>query len=304
MGLAFCHTLPRDAILRAAAGLCVLSWLLLLIAIADGANRAKMPWFTVSHANTDYAITPWEVMLKSEQGKSSRSTLCPNSVVPRSSPVFSACEDVVMTGRTMVGLFAIADIFIFVLGIIVSVIARTAEKNTRLLFGYATCVFFPTLFCIAAIAVAGESYVPSLRDFFKAGTSGASVTVKLSHGFNLCIAASVFLSIAFIMTVVKLLAFMRENRKLKQAIERKASMSRSATVPVESAACVEERLANRVVNDDWERQKAIWMERRVAVSALFKAQPELRAPRRKGTPPPAATSSDGDRTTMDDAAAA
>ena len=76
MGLALCHSLPRDDWARAAAALAAVGCLLQFIALADAGNKARLSWFDVSAGGIDYVATPWEILLARDKGESSRTLLC------------------------------------------------------------------------------------------------------------------------------------------------------------------------------------------------------------------------------------
>lgn len=289
MGLALCHSLPRDNWTRAAAAFAAIAFLLQFIALADAANKSRMSWYDVKVGAVDYAATPWEILLSSEKGKSDRVALCAKADGRPSTAASIACDEFLREMQTVVILTACSGGLLLVLGIVVMCcLSRLCQKNSRFLLAYAVCISVPLGCGIAALALVFERVKAEIETVIQA-TFSVTPTVDIAAGVGLTIVATLLYAMGFILAVAKLVAFVIEFRHLKQEIkaEAEARAREVAAASGDGAATEEgtdlanltfthdlkldERMALRVVNDDWERQKNLWLERRVALVGTLKA---------------------------------
>jgi hypothetical protein len=265
MGIALCHTLPRDALVRVAALLATIAALLQFIAVVDAANDHRMGWLTLSTTPLgDLKATPWEIYASSGR-------VCPppsgTSIV-----VHTLCDDFRKAAQAAVALTGTSCALTVVLCLIVGCgVVRHSTKSTRMLVAFTACFAMPFILSIASCSVVGDAMKSRLTKFGDE-ISTTSSSWKYNDGGALNISACVMYGLGIVLVSAKLILFTVENKALKEEV-RKEAQTRAphedtqshTSIAVDHDIKVNERLALRLVNDDWERQKQIWLERRKAV---------------------------------------
>jgi hypothetical protein len=285
MAIALCHTLPRDNTLRLALVLCILSFTLLVAGLGSSFDNAKERWAsfeTSGSGSVTVAFTAWEIFLSTQQGQSpaTRTDLCPAEGSYAS--VFTdttSCEKFVSGGKAASIMYLIAACLLLCCAPAIALSTSLSEKNTRMMVATFFLIFVPTVLCISATAVFAEVSVPAVRTYLK---SASSVTLKSDTAatgvaFNCLIAATAFLIISTVLALARLIAFIMENRRVKEDVRTRAAKygpdaPESPATDTQSTAhrhFVDERLQLRIVNDDWDRQQTIWEQRKQAVSAAY-----------------------------------
>jgi hypothetical protein len=309
MGLALCHTLPRDPLTRAAALLAITACLLQIIAVCDAANRSRLRWMVGEVNGEDYAITPYEILRRRYQNHDHRPRICPSLSAESETELRSIhsastadavvgavrdeCHDFRTNGIATAILAAVsAGLTIIIFFFIAAGVVRHSHKNTHMLFAFTVLTALPGACTVAALAVQLDRMLPHAQSILQPfSRSGSQVVIRYSHGTYLMLFATLCYVAAITLAAAKLCWFSSESSTLKAEIHAEAARRAAAEgtgphgvhdAPTALAEGVtgaprpmdtewdhdlriDDRVAIRVVNDDWERQKAIWLERRRAV---------------------------------------
>ena len=184
-------------------------------------------------------------------------------------------------------------------GVVMCGVVPAAEKNSRLAVGFSLQFLVPIVLCIIATAVFRQQTVRDARalieSVYTAG-SAADLSFRVKAAYGILVTALAVQLLGFLLAVFRMGGYVAANRDLKDEVAARAPYGSADSPgggpaaktdrgfngagPADGAApeemlpthrvMVDERLAHRLVNDDWGRQVQIWEQRKAAVVRVLR----------------------------------
>ena len=288
MSIACCLRLPRDPVFRLTTLLALLAALLFIIGLAGAADTPyRMRWGDVAMGGLR---TPLYFNVNSRRlWLAENAIVCPPNPGNYSAPA-GVCDKFTRVGRAVEALYALAIVATLVCTVAaMCFVVPLAEKNSRLVVGFTMQFWIPLAFSIVGTALFRQVSVDEAREVLRRTTelAGNPVTIlgdfpfRVKAGYGCLVAGVAVQCLGMFVALLRMCTYVSDNAKLKDDVarapyanDRGGSPPRAAESPAVAThrLMVDERLAHRLVNDDWERQQAIWEQRKEAVIRVLRAR--------------------------------
>lgn len=279
MGLALCHTLPRDQLMRFSVVLMVTAFILILIMFGEhetskllgsfklngrvvaelNGYRVRFPGVPLNLCPRPSAADIVSVLAQPEvvarfSGNSSGvlqdiaflSIFVANGTLP--SAATDACDKYERYTKDAAIAHITGGVLMFVCTLVIALlIVPCASTTTKMVLMFWLCILLPFALSVAGTAVFDDMARDKAEDFLRAAgavPSGSELKFKFGFGFNLAIASTALLAAAFAIATFRLVHVLLLRPGNKQSVISRKDIGGLMQL--------------HLVNDDWVRQKKLW----------------------------------------------